>query len=328
MSSDLDKAFELIKKGNAFEKSGNHWGAADSYGHAMMLLQQLADDTSGDDSDEEQVKIHRLYKTKSREYRKCARECLIKALTFEKEQDSQSDELPIAAMVSDEEAGRRSNIFAMLYSKAVEEDVGDKTSKLEERLMELNASLPSGFKTDTERLKDINRGLNRLGLSLYSSSDHQPSSVLEPPASEEEQVEQIIAQAQDEVKYTKPEQGKDEPAGASAEASVDTSDSDDDDDAVDREDIDDEYILKNKKAIRRKVAKAQVKLTELIALLNSNPKEVSEDDLDDTGKDEDDSEKDDSGEKDAGFDVEYGRKTLTAARNYLNKALEEWSENS
>jgi hypothetical protein len=323
MSSDLDKAFELIKKGNAFEKSGNHWGAADSYGHAMMLLQQLAN-SSGDDSDEEQCKIHRLYTTKSREYRKCARECLIKALVFEKEQDSQSEELPLAAMVSDAEAGRRADIFSMLYSRTVEEDAGEKTSKLEERLMELNASLPSGFKTDTERLKDINRGLNRLGLSLYSSSDHQTFSV-EPPASEEAQVEQIIAQAQDEVNYTKPEQHK--PACGSSETSVDASDSEDDD-SVDQEDTDDESILKNKKAIRRKVVKAQAKLAEFIALVNPNPKEVSEDDLDDTGKDEDDSEKDESEENDAGFDLEYARLTLAAARNYLNRALKEWSENS
>lgn len=324
--TDLDKAFELIKKGNAFEKSGNHWGAADSYGHAMVLLQQLADTSPSTPSDEEHVKILQLYKNKSREYRKCARECLIKALQFEKETDSESKELPLAAMVSDQEAGRRANIFAMLYSKAVEEnvDVGHKTSKLEERLMELNASLPSGFKTDSERLAGINRGLRRLGLSLYSSSDDHLSSSIEVhvPQSEDEQVAQIIAQAKDEVKYTKPKESKDEPSAASADLCVDTSDSDEDD-SVDLEDIDDEAVLKNRKAIGRKVVKAQVKLAELIALLNTNP-EVS----DDIGGDEEDGENDDSKEKNAGFDLEYGRETLTAARNYLDKALKVWSENS
>jgi hypothetical protein len=159
---------------------------------------------------------------------------------------------------------------------------------------------------------------------LYLNSDHQPFSV-EPPASEEAQVQQIIAQAQDEVKYRKSEQHK--PACGASEISVDVSDSDDDE-SVDQEDTDDESILNNKKAIRQKVVKAQAKLAKFIALVDSNQKEVTDDDLDDAGKDEDDSEKDERGGNNARFDSEYGQTTLTDAQNYLNKALKEWSENS
>jgi hypothetical protein len=90
-------------------------------------------------------------------------------------------------------------------------NVQEQQSSLEERLLKLNQSLPSAFKTSEERMRDINRGLNRLGLSSLvttttntnsSSSSNKGRSFSTMPMtikSELEQVEDIIAQARDEV---------------------------------------------------------------------------------------------------------------------------------
>ena len=322
MPSDLDRAFELIEKGHAQEKNGNQWESADCFGQAMLILEKLAAD-SHDNTQEEQAKIVQLYRNKSREYRQEARECLIKALQSEKQEDTESEKEPIALLISEEEAQRRLRTFQVLFSKPIEEkDVSEKTSALEARLMELNSSLPSGFKTSSERMADINRGLNRLGLSLYSNSDHKSDSV-QVDLSHEEQVAEIIAQAKEEVQY---EAGKEEPAAATTSDSsnaflVGASDSEDDEDSFDSEDSDSESILKNKKAIRRKVVKAQVKLAELMALLDNTTAGRT------VNKESDDESNEDS-EQNAGFDLEYGRSTLAAATNYLNKAMKEWSENA
>jgi len=330
MSKDLDKAFEFIEEGNELEKSGDHWQAADRFGQAMKLLEKLADYSPSDT--QEQEKIAQLYQGKSREYRQTAREAFIQALTHEKERDSQSDDgATIVSTVSMQEAEDRIKTFSLLFSKTVE-DIGEKTSLLEERLMELNASLPSGFKTSKERMADINRGLGRLGLSLYSSSDHGSSTDIQPPQSEEDQVAQIIAQAKDEVRYeakpsTTGDAGKhDAEASAGDTSSVNdsTSDSDDSDDSVSLDDLVDEPVFKNRKVIRHKVVKAQVKLAELIALLNTEPEINLSDDIEEKGEENGNDEEG----KPAGFDVAYGKATLTAARNYLDKALKDWPDDS
>ena len=80
--------------------------------------------------------------------------------------------------------------------------VAQQQSSLEDRLLALNKSLPSGFKTSDERMRDINQGLNRLGLTLHSAIDsrnNQFNTLHVPAKSETEQVEDIIAQAKDEV---------------------------------------------------------------------------------------------------------------------------------
>ena len=56
------------------------------------------------------------------------------------------------------------------------------------------------MKTSEERMDDLNKGLNRLGLSLYPQK--QPFERFmkeEMPKDEDEQVEGIMAQARDEV---------------------------------------------------------------------------------------------------------------------------------
>lgn len=321
----MDKAFELIKEGNELEKNERHWEAAAKFGEAFSLLERLANDAPS--STEEEQKIAELYQTKSRHYRQTARTSLIEALQKEKEQDSQSETI-LVSNISIEEAENRIRTFSLLFSRA-SEDVGEKTSMLEERLMELNASLPSGFKTDKERLADINRGLGRLGLSLYPNSNHGSSTDIQPPLSEEDQVADIIAQAKDEVRYEKPTATGETKVSADT-VSVDDSSSDLSEDSsigkdsVSADDLVDEPIFKNRKAIRHKVVKAQVKLAELLALLSAEP-EIN---LGDEADDKDDDNDEGIEEEGAGFDVGYGRATLVAARNYLTKALKEWPEDS
>ncbi len=325
MSRDLDKAFELIEEGNELKKNEKHWQAASKYGEAHCLLEKLATETPST-TDEEQ-KIGTLYRTKSRHYTQMARSSLIEALEQEKEQDSQSDSILVVSTISMQEAENRIRIFSMLFSRT-SQDVGEKTSMLEERLMELNASLPSGFKTDKERLADINRGLGRLGLSLYPNSNHGSSTDIQPPQCEEDQVAEIIAQAKDEVRYEKPAAGE---TNVHADTSNDVDDSSTEiseesfsEDSISADDLVDEPIFKNRKAIRHKVVKAQVKLAELLALLNTGARFNLSEDADEKGNSNDGGVE----EEGAGFDIGYGKATLIAARNYLNKALKELPQDS
>ena len=71
---------------------------------------------------------------------------------------------------------------------------------MEDRFRALNASLPSSVKTSDERMRDINKGLRSLGISVPSSSAPKVQELFEANAkSDVEQVEDIIAQAKDEA---------------------------------------------------------------------------------------------------------------------------------
>jgi hypothetical protein len=194
------------------------------------------DNNDDHNQEEEKNKIAALYQSQSREYLHRARESLLAAMNDESESDQApvesgtgtgggggGEELedPVYLTLSDEDAEKRLRIFARLFSRELqlsvatvptkenaddddnnssinnEKPVLEQQSSLEERLMQLNASLPSGFKTSTERMQDINRGLGRLGLSLYSAADEKPSLAL--AKSESDQVDDIIQQAKDEL---------------------------------------------------------------------------------------------------------------------------------
>jgi hypothetical protein len=221
------------------------------------------------------------------------------------------------------QAERRIRTFSILFSKTTE-SVKEKTSMLEERLMELNASLPSGFKSDKERLADINRGLGRLGLSLYPNSNHGTSSNIQPPQSEEDQVAEIIAQAKDQVRYEQPTETKEATVASANDDSSSTSISSQEssDDSISVDDLLDEPTFKNRKAIRHQVVKAQVKLAELLAMISTEP------DIKLNDNEKVDANVNDTEEQEAGFDVNYCKATLVAARDCLNKALKEWPDDS
>mmetsp|Transcript_4584 Transcript_4584/g.8144 ORF Transcript_4584/g.8144 Transcript_4584/m.8144 type:complete len:416 (-) Transcript_4584:83-1330(-) len=144
---------------------------------------------------------------------------------------------PLTTMISPEEGRRRTRIFQQLFTLIADEteekepepasppealndddknvekdgpkipisekhdeqdDVEDKTSDLEERLAQLEASLPPAAKTEPQRMADIQKGLARLGLFL-PSSDNVNKLKAERIPSVEEQIELIMEQAKDEA---------------------------------------------------------------------------------------------------------------------------------
>lgn len=251
--------------------------------------------------------------------------------------------------IDDAQAKSRNQTFTVLFSRPVEETEGliatsapnvssnnakdesssstnviDQQWTIEERLQELNKSLPSGFKTDDERMQDINRGLNKLGLSLYTQK--QPFARFQdemlPPKSEEEQMEEIMAQAQDEVALAKSIGG-----GGAAATIATVEDNEDDDDLFDD---DDEYasekgdeLLEDDqlaiKTIRKKVVKAQIKIAELVALLDEAKLATDRE----HANADDDSSLEGNG---AATFLAPGKKKLKSAQRDLRKAMEEWKD--
>jgi hypothetical protein len=341
---DLEEAFSLIQQGKDSVEVDAHWDAAEAFDKASETLQGLAEaeETNVKTNEKETKKIVALYQSQSREYFHRARDSLLTAMKDENESDqvpvTEGDtdagvavgevESPVYLTLSDEEAEKRLRIFARLFSREILLSVGDATivdatevdgdddkpvlqqqSSLEDRLMQLNASLPSGFKTSNERMQDINRGLNRLGMSLYSSADAKPA--LEIEKSEIDQVADIIQQAKDEL------------AMQSAVSDVSTGmidedalllmndeDEEDDDDDSDNDDIKNEMDIEDVTAIREKVVEAQAKLAEIIALL----------DIDEAATDG------------AGHvtiqNQGPGKKALREARIFLQQAGQKWVEYS
>ena len=227
----VEQAFALIHDGNDSKDKGQLWSASDSFCRASETLEQLATSQvttattaaasegtqSQNEKEEEEKQICRLYREQSVEYRHRARQCFVRALEQEAA-TSKSAKEEEEASISDEEALSRIDLFAHLFSKPhllpqpqPQQDITEQQTSLEERLSQLNDALPQGFKTSDERMRDINRGLNRLGLQLYSNSDEDNSNDnttanrlmmaanLNSNKSEIEQVDDIIDQAKAEV---------------------------------------------------------------------------------------------------------------------------------
>ena len=200
-------------------------------------------------------------------------------------------------------------------------DIQEMQSSIEQRLLQLNDSLPVGFKTSEQRMREINRGLNRLGFSLYSASEGNGLARTALPKSEEEQVNEIIAQARDEVALNQdtitnnsnPFTPLEPTATVANDGQVhqnDTADSDldsIDDEKSDNSTVDDEpdLTLDQIRCIREKAVEAQVHLAQLIALL----------------------EIDQSGDAEIQFCPSTGKHTLNEARKLLQSAAIEWTSN-
>jgi hypothetical protein len=329
----LEKAFELLHKGKEAHSKGDSWNAADKFVQAREILKTLAEVQPKTTEDEQQ--IAQLYESKTKEYLHTSRQCLIEAMKQEKDQDEKEDATPFFSSLTDEQAEQRIRIFHSLFSKRLEntapgEGAVDQQWNIEERLMELNASLPKGFKTSDERMSDINRGLNRLGLSLYTQKEPFARLQEHVPKDEEDQVADIIAQAHDEVATERNFSSDALPAKGPA-VKDDDDDDDDDDDVDDEEDEYEEGDLKLDddqlaiKQIRKKVVKAQVKLAELVVLLDeAKAMKKREDEENDLHGDESEEE---ASEKGADEVLRSGKKKLKSARKDLEKALTEWTEN-
>jgi hypothetical protein len=327
-------------------------------------------DTSSSQQTEEQEQIARLYRDKAQEYWSKSRYCLIQAMQQEKTIDEQQEisanhhptMMTVAPsmtcnLIDDHQAKCRNQTFTALFSRPILEDIHpvakqrhnnddnkdnhdsknilDQQWSIEERLHALNQSLPSGFKTDQERMSEINKGLNKLGLSLYEPKQpfarFQEYHGFKPPQSEEEQIEEIMAQARDEVALkTKNSTGKKD--GVAVEEEYNDDDDDDDDDTSEEDDndhrnennveslLDDDQLLAIKK-IRKKVVQAQIKIAELVALLDEAKIARETEYKDNVVVPEND---DDLAKSDALFLL--GKKKLQSAQRDLHKALREWDD--
>ena len=178
-------------------------------------------------------------------------------------------------------------------------------------------------------MQDINRGLNRLGLSsivdtVNGSNAARPSILkIEPPKSTSDQVNQIIAQAKDEValeaqlnihgtKYNDHDDKNDSDISDDDDLMLMNSDDDeetDDDDSHNNE----RHVLKHKKILCEKISKAQVKLAELMAMLEEHN---ACDDIDVNGLN--------SKQEIISFEEAHAKKTLLEAQSYVKKTLKIW----
>ncbi len=339
---------------------------------ANQIISSNNDDHRNSDCFQEQQQIAKLYSDKAQEYLSHSRKCLIEAMQKEKTND---EEAPAArsnvastasiataltgvqcSLIDDDQAKARNQTFALLFSRLIVEDaemmmknvstekdtveegssnIVEQQWSIEERLQELNKSLPSGFKTDEERMEEINRGLNRLGLSLYTQK--QPFARLQKqltlPKNEEEQIDDVIAQAYDEATFenqtasgllqgvgsVQKEQGnEDDDDGLSQDSDSDATDPGDEHLQVDQLAI---------KRIRKRLIKAQVKLAELVPLLDqvNFPKDEEYNKDLNVGILDIDSSSEES-KSNAAFPPPLAKRKLEAAQRDLRKAMQEWND--
>ena len=279
--ASLEKAFEYIEKGNGLEEREEFWKASECFSNAYKLLKELAS-TTPTENEEEGKRIQELCRTQAVEYFEKARCNFLRAI----EQENKSEYADAQNQLKGEEAQRRNDVFSNLYSKPIETQerapTQNRNMSLEDRLAKLNQSLPPSMQTSQERMNSIHRGLGRLGVSLPDNSFSASATAVEPPLSEEEEIDQIIQQAREQVQfsqnYPKLETShssiptssgncqlnaattSDEIAGsvASSEHDSPSASSNEEEVELDTEDIE---------SIKDYVAEAQAQLSELLALL-------------------------------------------------------------
>ena len=361
--NDLECVFRLIEQGNSLKDDKKYWEAATAYAQARRKLLQLAHncETATTPSDKNNdAQIQRLYREQARDYLHRARKALLQGLKEEDEADQQktADLLPtVVEQIQDEVGAERLRLFAGLFAKETllntnnltinqsttinqlpseqPEQAPSSESSLEDRLRNLNANLPSNLKTTDERIRDIHKGLVGLGVSRIEASSTTKPAVL--PASNKslsdvEQVEDIIAQAQDQVRLeqmytdTAPEKPSSSTSGVSQDEADDLMDNmmdavaaarnrekgeDDTDDgsASCKDGEEDEpsfasptFTASDLAYFQDRVNEAQVSLAELNALLDLG--------------DEPDAE--------LLFDVDAGKHALDSAVRYLQQVQKKW----
>ena len=345
----LERAFSRIEEGSNQKKQKDYWKASQNFVEAHSLLQQLAQDPHGDGqhvvTEDERKKFQTLYSQQAKEYFDRARQTLVQALdqesTVDRENVSTEPQNILKSYASqqltDEEAKERMILYASLFSreqdvkliKGVDGEEHEVNAKplteqtLEERLRALNKSVPSKLKSDEERMRDINQGMNRLGMNLFSHADHSKNHRtihVDTNKSELEQVEDLIAQAKDEAQLAKQFQEDGEGANdiaLSTSQGMDTArkglDVDDvflddagDSDLEDESDEDDDSAAEIPKEqlqkIQEKINEAQSSLAQLNALLAAAQEE----------------------DTDVQFDQNSGKKALKDARVTLQQATDRW----
>lgn len=311
--SALEEAFRFIQKGNDQSEARDYWMAAENYSQAQRMLQRLCLEAPLQVSNnEEKTKIAALYRQQSADYLRRARDSLVSALKQEtaddqkmmgigtNRQDSTSSgdavsQSTLLTTLSDQECVHRMKIFGRLFAIEPEDPKTtlEQQSSLEARLQELNDSLPSAFKSEKERMRDLNRGLARLGLSLYPNSPEQQEQphvfgiADSMPKTDSEQLDWIIAQAKDEV----------------ADVTSDVLLDDDDEDELSLDDEDANLTAEVCKDMHNKLVAAQVSLSKLIALF----------------------EVDQGNDAEIQFNQSRGKKVLKDTRLLLRQVTEKWN---
>ena len=222
------------------------------------------------------------------------------------------------------------------------EDAIANEGDLEARLRALNQSLPTGFKSVDERMSDVNKGLGKLGVSSVYTQSHAPRIEDELSMTEDEQIDEILAQARDEVLMDKAtSNGGDDPIKTTAINNDGDSDSSfgGDDSESENESEEDEILVNDQlamKTIQKQVVKAQVKLAELLALVDQarskrakEEKDEDEEVYKNNNLDGEDSDEDSFREvqkHDVAFLMMTGKKKLKSAQRNMKKALDEWED--
>jgi hypothetical protein len=333
----LEEVFSLIRMGNESKEQNHRWKAANIFWQASTILKQLGTAAgegeqkqpkqgNGHPKEEEQAKILRLYQQQSIEYRQRSRHVLIEELqdltkndTFVDITDNNDHEMT---------ASQRLDVFARIFAGQPEnrvdvartQDANDpklieeQESSLENRLSQLNSSLPANLKSEAERVRDLNRGLRRLGLSGIDDAGGTGGQQFQRNwvndvlthvhnKSESEQVEDIIAQVQDHVALNPNEYHSTDPeedhVSMSSAASLSSASQD-----VDDSNEVDAPPPETCREIHAALISAQVHLAELIALF-----EVDED-----------------GQAAIEFDASHGWNVLSTTRRLLQNSSRQWKK--
>lgn len=356
----VEATFALLEAAKKLESESRYWPATEKYIQAQQFLALLAQEKRAEadalDQNSSELEgtqqIATLYTSKADEYWKQSRKCLIQAMEEEKKLDEQDDPPNIRDLLDDDQAKARNASFAALFSRVIVQEppctapqqtvanAGD----LESRLRALNQSLPSGFKTVDERLSDVHKGMGKLGMSSIYTEPKKSYTVFddELEKSEDEQIEEIMAQAKDEVMVhnMNKETGCDGPETRAAVAAMRNTDEDDDSSFGDSSDSEGDELLDNDqlgmKLIHKKIVKAQAKIAELVTLLekarSKRAKEDAEEQEDIYKNNGLDAESDDEDsfrevqKHDVAFLMMGGKKKLKSAQRDLKKALAEWEE--
>lgn len=261
MNADLEQVFESIEKGNTLCDDKKYWEAATAYTEARRQLLSLVQENSdaaaaanGQDSTEA-AQIRELYKRQARDYLHRARKTLLDALeqedaadqALELDQPTRHEQFTADNANIKDDGGsdtslERLRLFAWLFANedSLQVSLTNTTtnsiptaqleSSLEDRFRALSASLPQSVKTSDERMRDLNKGLRHLGISVpassYSSKPKQELFELNA-RSEVDQVEDIIEQAKDEARMEElhPSLDKDQPPTSTTNGMTDNSDS-------------------------------------------------------------------------------------------------------
>ena len=251
--------------------------------------------------------------------------------------------------LSDEDAAHRRNLFSRLFAKLEEEEdaaadtVEEQESALAARLAQLTHALPRSVKSEQEQMRELNRGLARLGLEpvhdATASAPHQHHmrttgglmfGIDVAPKTECEQVAEIIAQAKDEMALNHGGGGGDDDAALAeaaaagripqltAEALMATNRSEEDDDDIDEsvaededgedsnisdDDDDVEWTPELCRDLHHRLAEAQASLSELVALFAE----------------------DTAGDVAIEFDPARGKAILRDTRLRLRQVAQQWS---